>query len=161
MTCFYFNHLFRHFLDLPLFNSDIKDFPESVTKWRELAKSADAFIIATNEYNFSISGVLKNAIDWASVGPHGNCFADKPAAVISAGGGVGGLRATMHLRDIALFLNLHIMNTPSMQVAIFSQPSPFDMSTGDLIDEDQIKRAGDVVAALMTWTSRLQTKVDI
>ena len=89
--------------DLPLFNSDIESeelIPASVVDWRERASKADAFIFSTCEYNFSISAALKNAIDWASRGPKGNLFNDKPAAVVGAGGGAGSLRAQEHLRDI-------------------------------------------------------------
>lgn len=73
---------------------------------------------------------MKNAIDWASKGPDGNLFNDKAAAVAGAGGGAGTLRAQNHLRDVALFLNLHILNAPVMQLKVFQQPSPFDMTTG-------------------------------
>ena len=84
--------------------------PASVIAFREALKKADAFVFATCEYNFSLSAAMKNALDWGSRGDGGNLFDDKPAAVVSAGGGTGGLRAQQHIRDIALFLNLHFMN---------------------------------------------------
>ena len=108
------------------------------------------------EYNFSMSGALKNAIDWASRGPKGNLFNDKPAAVIGSGGGFGSLRAQMHLRDVALFLNLHIMNAPGVTVPIFTPPQQFDMVTGDLVNPATDKSVADVVQALVAWSQRLK-----
>ena len=132
--------------DLPLMNTDLNsNLPDSVTKWRELASSADVFIIATPEYNFGVTAALKNAIDWASQGPLGNCFNDKPAMLVSAGGGMGGLRSQMAVRDIALFLNLHVMNTPSVTLPIYSPPQPFDMATGDLTHAESIEKLGTAV----------------
>lgn len=141
-----------------MFNSDIEgpdDLPAAVLTFRQRAKAADCFIFITCEYNFSLSAALKNAIDWASRGPDGNLFADKAAAVVGAGGGVGSLRAQNHFRDISLFLNLHVMNSPSMQLRIYSQPSPFDMATGDLVDPQEQANCGKVVAALIAWADRI------
>lgn len=145
--------------NLPLMNADMGGSPpDEVTQWRELAKSADMFIFATCEHNFSVSAAMKNAIDWASQGPLGNCFADKPALVMGAGGGVGSLRAQQHLRDIALFLNLHIMNTPGVTLQIYNEPKPFDLSTGDLTNPDKIAEVGKAVDALFVWADRLGPK---
>ena len=98
---------------------------------------------------------MKNAIDWASRGPNGNLFNDKPGLVVSAGGGVGGLRSQEHLRDCALFLNMHMMNTPQLMVQIFNQPSPFQSDTGDLNDETTETRVAKVMHAFIAWTRRL------
>ena len=145
--------------ELPLFNSDLSSSPpEVVVAWREKVKAADVFVIATPEYNFSVTAPLKNCLDWASQGPLGNCFADKPAMIVSAGGGVGGLRSQIHLRDIALFLNLHIMNTNGINLAIYNDPKPFDLATGDLTNPDQIKKVEDAVKALIVWADRLGPK---
>ena len=99
---------------------------------------------------------MKNAIDWASRGPKGNLFNDKSAAVIGSGGGFGSLRAQMHLRDIALFLNLHIMNAPNVTVPIFTPPQQFDNATGDLVNPTTDKSVAEVVQALAAWTQRLK-----
>ena len=105
------------------------------------------------EYNYSISAALKNCIDWASRGPKGNLFNDKPAAIVGAGGGEGTLRAQMHFRDIALFINLLVMNKPELRVQLFSGPPKFD-STGSLVDADTEKRLADVVTAFDAWMKR-------
>lgn len=88
-----------------------------------LLAQADAFIFSCCEYNYSISAPLKNAIDWASRSPQPHGFYDKPAAVVSAGGGFGGMKAQMHLHDISLFLNLHIMNNPQLMCKVGGQES--------------------------------------
>lgn len=144
--------------DLPLFNQDIEGpdvIPASVVAYRQRVKAADAFVFATCENNFSVSAPMKNAIDWASRGPDGNLFNDKAAAVVGAGGGVGSMRAQNHLRDISLFLNLHIMTGPGMTLNIFQPKSPFDMATGDLVDPVQEENCGKVVSALIAWHNRL------
>lgn len=150
-------HTFDLFVpsDLPLVNIDLMadGFPATVVAWRERAAKADAFLFGTCEYNFSLSAALKNAIDWASIGD--NLFKDKPAAIVSAGGGAGGLRAVQHLRDIALFLNLQVMTSNQMQVQVFSQPSPFNSETGDLVSEEQLKKLEGVAEGLIAWTHRL------
>eukprot|EP00670_Eutreptiella_braarudii_P003177 CAMPEP_0174292272 /NCGR_PEP_ID=MMETSP0809-20121228/34876_1 /TAXON_ID=73025 ORGANISM="Eutreptiella gymnastica-like, Strain CCMP1594" /NCGR_SAMPLE_ID=MMETSP0809 /ASSEMBLY_ACC=CAM_ASM_000658 /LENGTH=145 /DNA_ID=CAMNT_0015392223 /DNA_START=120 /DNA_END=554 /DNA_ORIENTATION=- len=139
--------------DLPLFNKDVEDAgaPASVIAFREALKKADAFVFATCEYNFSLSAAMKNALDWGSRGDGGNLFDDKPAAVVSAGGGTGGLRAQQHIRDIALFLNLHFMNKAEVQLKIFTNPSPFDSATGDLVHEESVARCEKSLHALIEW----------
>lgn len=144
--------------DLPLFNQDLEKgtVPDSVQEFRSKCLKADAFIFSLCEYNFSLSAAAKNAIDWGSRGPEGNVFDDKSAAVVTAGGGDGGLRAQQHFRDIALFLNMHVMNKPDLRAKIFSQPMPFDMATGDLVDKDLDDRAALVMQGLVDWTMRLR-----
>ena len=109
----------------------------------------------SSEYNFGTTAALKNAIDWASQGPLGNCFNDKPALLVSAGGGIGGIRSQMHVRDMALFLNLHVMNTPSVSLQIYTPPMPFDMSTGDLTHPESIEKVKVAVQALIAWSDRI------
>lgn len=148
--------------DLPLFNQDLERpdlVPEAVKEYRQRLKAADAFLFGLSEYNFSMSGAAKNAIDWGSRGADGgNLFNDKAAAVVSAGGGVGGQRAAAHFRDSALFLNLHVMNKPDLSARIYQSPSPFNLESGDLVDEDMRVNAGKVVDALIEWTNRIAVK---
>lgn len=146
--------------DLPLFNQELEGdaTPQVVLDYRDRLRRADAFLFAANEYNFSVSAALKNAIDWGSRGAGGNLFNDKPGAVVSAAGGAGGLRAQNHLRDIALFINLHMMNHPQVQVKIRDQPPPFDDSTGDLISVDQLEHVGKFLQAFLVWAHRIGAK---
>ena len=90
---------------IPLFNLDIEsNLPEPVRLLREKITSADALIIAVTEYNYSISGVLKNAIDWASRPAQNSSLNGKPFAMMGAGGGLGTARAQYHLRQIAVWV---------------------------------------------------------
>lgn len=98
-------------------------------------------------------GPLKNAIDWASRAP--NCWADKPAAVVSAGGNFGGGRAQYHLRQVGVFLDLHFINKPELFVHAFQPPPKFD-SDGNLIDPDTKERLKQVLLSLQAFTLRLQ-----
>ncbi|RYH20413.1 NAD(P)H-dependent oxidoreductase [archaeon] len=144
--------------DLPLFNQDIEApdvVPESVKTFRSRVKTADVFLFAACEYNYGISGVLKNAIDWASRGPDGNLFGDRPAGVIGAAGGQGSIRSQNQLRDIAVFLNLHMLNHPTVAFNIFSNPTPFDLTTGDLTGASEKDQVARYVDALVAWARRI------
>ncbi len=116
------------------FNQDLETkMPEKVQKFKASIKAADAILIATPEYNYSIPGVLKNAIDWASR-PYGdNSFEGKPVTVMSASTGtLGGARAQYHLRQIFVFLNMYPVNRPEVIVTFASQKIDEE---GRLIDE--------------------------
>jgi len=96
---------------IPLFNQDLTDsgnIPEPVQQFKAL--------IATPEYNYSMPGVLKNAIDWASRPVQGSPLDGKPLAMMGAGGGMGTSRAQYHLRQIAVFTNLLPLNKPKVTV---------------------------------------------
>ncbi|MDE2590790.1 MAG: NAD(P)H-dependent oxidoreductase, partial [Patescibacteria group bacterium] len=119
--------------DFPLYNQDEEaKIPESVKEFKEKIKKADAILIATPEYNFSIPGYLKNAIDWATR-PYGdNSFADKPAAIMSSSPGMlGGIKAQYALRQICVFLNLHVLNTPEIVIPAIHEK----IKDGKLTDE--------------------------
>jgi chromate reductase, NAD(P)H dehydrogenase (quinone) len=123
---------------IPPFNQDIeKDMPTKIREFKSKIREADAILIATPEYNYSVPGVLKNAIDWASR-PYGdNAFEGKPAAIMSASVGMlGGARAQYHLRQIFVFLNMYPINGPEV-ILSFSQDK-FD-ANGKLTDENTKK----------------------
>lgn len=104
--------------DLPLFNQDLEAAPPAPwTRFREEVKAADAVLWATPEYNRSVPGVLKNALDVGSR-PYGHSvFNGKPAAVISASmGAVGGFGANHHLRQSLTFLNMPTMPQPEAYI---------------------------------------------
>jgi chromate reductase len=108
---------------IPPFNQDFENrLPEKVKEFKAKIRAADAILIATPEYNYSIPGVLKNAIDWASR-PYGdNAFEDKPVAIMGASGGMlGSARAQYHLRQTFVFLNMHPLNKPEVIVTFASE----------------------------------------
>ena len=141
--------------DIPLFNQDEeKGMPESVKIFKEKIKKADAVLIATPEYNRSIPGVLKNAIDWASR-PYGdNSFDDKAVATIGASGGaiIGTAVAQYHLRQIFSFLNAHPLERPQ----IFIGGAGDKIENGLFVDEDTITLIKDLVQKLAEWAIRLK-----
>ena len=105
--------------DIPLYNADVqeKGFPAPVTTLGDAIRKSDGVIIVTPEYNYSIPGVLKNAIDWVSRLPD-QPFAHKPVALQSASmGPLGGARAQYHLRQTLVFLEAHVFNRPEIFIA--------------------------------------------
>lgn len=119
---------------IPLFNQDEeRNPPAKVVELKRRVREADAILIVTPEYNYSVPGVLKNAIDWASR-PYGdNAWDGKPAAIMGASiGAIGTARAQYHLRQIFVFLNVFPVNRP--EVMIGNAPQRFD-AEGNLTDE--------------------------
>lgn len=141
--------------DIPPFSQDLEaDMPPVIKDLKSKVKAADAILFVTPEYNYSVSGVLKNAIDWASR-PYGdNSWDGKPVAVMSASIGLlGGARAQYHLRQSLVFLNMHALNQPEVMIANAAQK--FD-ENGNLTDEETRKRIRQLIEALVDWTKRLK-----
>jgi chromate reductase len=139
---------------LPLYNEDVKaaGFPPVVQALRDKIKAADALLFATPEYNYSMSGVLKNAIDWASRPPD-QPFNDKPVAIMGASpSALGTGRAQYHLRQSCIFLNMHLVNKP--EVMIVAAHTKFDPQ-GKLTDEATRGLVRDLVVSLAAWTRRI------
>ena len=145
---------FADLSQIPLYDQDLRDkvVPEAVQTLCQQILDADAVLFSTPEYNYSVSGVLKNAIDWLSrLDPQP--FADKPVAVMSASMSVfGGVRAQYDLRRILIYLDGHFLNKPEVMIA--SAHTKFD-EDGKLTDEDTRKFIGKLVTALGDWTRRL------
>ena len=138
----------------PLYNEDVRaqGFPPPVEKLRQQIKEADALLFATPEYNYSISGVLKNAIDWASRPPD-QPFNGKPVAIMGATAGLWGTsRAQYHLRQSCVFLNMLPINKP--EVLIAQAQNKFD-AEGRLTDQATRDLIGQLLVALRDWTHRL------
>ncbi len=142
---------------IPPFNNDnINNPPEKVMEFKEKIRNADALLIATPEYNYSIPGVLKNAIDWASRPFQGNPLEDKPVAIMSASTGrLGGARAQYHLRQAFVFLNMHPLNRPEIMV---SQAADNFDANGRLTNEQTRTLIKQQIEALVEWTNRLKCK---
>jgi chromate reductase len=142
---------------IPVFNQDFEGQPpQRVKDFKSKIKSADAILIVTPEYNYSIPGVLKNAIDWASR-PYGdNAFSGKPVAVMGASTGIlGTARAQYHLRQTFVFLNMYPVNSP--EVFVTYAPEKFDES-GGLKDERTKKQVALLLENLVFWTLTLRKK---
>jgi chromate reductase len=140
---------------IPPFNQDLENqMPEKVKKFKAMIKAADAILIATPEHNYSIPGVLKNAIDWASR-PYGdNSFEGKPVAIMSASTGMlGGARAQYHLRQTFVFLNMYPINRP--EVIVTFAPQKID-EKGRVTDENTRKLIRELLENLVVWTRKLK-----
>ncbi|GMP41137.1 hypothetical protein CsSME_00011334 [Camellia sinensis var. sinensis] len=143
---------------LPMLNTDLEvngTFPQAVEAFRQKIREADSVLFASPEYNYSVTAPLKNAIDWASRPP--NVWADKAAAIVSAGGGFGGGLSQYHLRQIGVYIDLHFINKPEFFLNAFQAPSKFD-SDGNLIDMATKAKLKEVLLSLQAFTLRLQSK---
>ena len=141
--------------DIPLFNQDVLDagYPEPVRIFRERIAAADVLLVASPEYNYSISGVLKNAIDWASRPPNPP-LNDKPLGILGASPGMlGTVRGQMALRQVCLFTNMIPMNKPEF---FLSHAKDKFNEEGRLTDEETRKKLRDYLVALSTWAQRLR-----
>jgi len=139
---------------IPPFNQDEEaNPPGKVTLFKSRIRAADAILFVTPEYNYSIPGVLKNAIDWASR-PYGDsAWEGKPVAVMGASGGPQGTaRAQYHLRQTFVFLNMFPVNRP--EVMIGNAQQRFD-EQGNLTDETSRKLMRQLLENLVAWTQRL------
>jgi chromate reductase len=141
--------------DLPLYNDDIREagYPAPVERLRRQIAEADAVLFVTPEYNYSVSGVLKNAIDWASRPPN-QPFDGKPVGIMGASGGLfGTARAQYHLRQMLIFLNAFPVNKP--EVMIGQAQTKFD-EAGNLTDEATREFIRKLLVSLVAWTERLK-----
>ena len=140
---------------IPIYNDDVRaaGIPASVlARGADIAR-ADAVLIATPEYNFSIPGVLKNAIDWISRLPD-QPFKNKPVAILGASPGpVGTARAQYDLRKVFVFLDAHVLNKP--EIMISNAGTRFD-AEGKLTDETSRKFLASQIEALRAWAARLK-----
>jgi chromate reductase len=140
---------------LPGYSQDFdKAPPAQVTDMKQRIRAADAVLFVTPEYNYSIPGVLKNAIDWASR-PYGDsAWQGKPCAIMGATvGALGTARAQYHLRQMLVFLDMHPLNKP--EVMIGNAAARFD-AQGKLTDEDTRKLIKAQMEALVKWTRLLR-----
>ena len=139
---------------IPPYDEDLRSqgTPEPVEKLAAAIAGADAVLIATPEYNYSIPGVLKNAIDWISR-LEDQPFNGKPVAIMGASmGRLGTARAQYHLRQVFVFLNAMVMNRP--EVMIGAAHTLFD-DQGQLTDESTTKHVAGLLEALAAHARRL------
>ncbi len=143
---------------LPMYNGDVEALgdPESVLHLKERIVAADALLLSTPEYNYSTTGALKNALDWASrpLRPSRTMTTSgKPLAIMGAGGRFGTVRAQHHLRQIAVEMGMLTLAKPEVQIM-----RPRDKFDADLrlIDETTREELGALLEALAHWTRRLR-----
>lgn len=121
-------------LDVPMFNPDTEqEKNEATLKLIQQMKDADAFVLASPEYNYSMTAPLKNALDWGSRIPGNEGFKGKACALLSAGGGFHGGRSHYHVRQVAVFLDLYVLNKPEVFLSSFD--GTFDPETSKLVSE--------------------------
>jgi chromate reductase len=140
---------------IPPFNQDLETrMPEKIKEFKVRIRAADAILIATPEYNYSIPGVLKNAIDWASR-PYGdNVLEGKPVAVMSASVGMlGGARVQYHLRQVFVFLDMYPINRPEVMVALAGEK----IDENDRVHDEKTRgKMKELLDALVIWTRKLE-----
>lgn len=141
--------------DLPLYNNDLdKEIkPESIARLIRTIDKSDGLLIATPEYNYSLPGVLKNAIDWASRPGYKSVLAGKPAGIISASQSViGGARVQLHLRDVFSSTLTPVVPSPPFLVPLAQEK--FNQE-GELIDEETLRRLDRYMKDLVQWVDRV------
>jgi chromate reductase len=142
---------------IPLFNEDVErqGDPEAVTAFRAALAGADALLVASPEYNFGISGVLKNAIDWASRPPGKSVLSGKPTAIVGASPGPGATRLSQAmLRQVLTALAVPVLPSPLFMLA----QSGDKFADGRLADERSRELLRRVLDGLVTWTTKLRPR---
>jgi chromate reductase, NAD(P)H dehydrogenase (quinone) len=140
---------------IPPYNQDDEQHPPvPVADLKARIRAADAILLVTPEYNYSIPGVLKNAIDWASR-PHGDSAWDgKAVAVMGASPGtLGTARAQYHLRQVFVFLNMHALNRPEVMISHAAQRFDAQGHLTDTTTQDLIRQ---LLRNLVDWTRHLR-----
>jgi NAD(P)H-dependent FMN reductase len=149
-------------LAMPLYDHDLEDasgLPDGARKLKTLLRESDGFLIASPEYNSSISPALKNAIDWASRAesddePPLAAYRGKAAALLAASpGALGGLRGLVTVRSILGNIGVHVLPD---QLAIGTAHEAFD-AAGQLKDERKAKQVASLAQALVAFTQKLRT----
>lgn len=140
---------------MPPFNADVEALgdPPPVLAFKAAIAHAHALLIVTPEYNYSLPGVLKNALDWASRPAASSVLNGKPLAMMGASTGLlGTVRAQLHLRQVCVFTNMLPLNRP--EVFVTRAAGKFD-ATGRLTDEETRQRVRTLLDALIAWADRL------
>jgi chromate reductase len=143
--------------DIPVYNADIQNgpgFPASVNALADAIRAADGVVIVTPEYNYSVPGGLKNAIDWVSR-LKDQPFVNKPVAIQSASmGPLGGPRAQYHLRQMLVFLDALAFNKP--EIFIGAAHTKVDEATGELKDQPTKDIIKQQLTAFATFIARVK-----
>jgi chromate reductase len=147
------------FEKFPIYNADVETssgFPADVTAWADAVRKADALIVVSPEYNWSVPGGLKNAIDWASRLKE-QPFKDEPVALQSCARGLlGGSRMQYHLRMALTALDAHILGRP--EVIVTFAPQKFDEKTLELKDQTAIDLIKQQLAGFEKYARKISGK---
>jgi len=141
---------------IPFFNEDLEgqSLPEAVLELASSVQAADALLLVTPEYNYSVAPVIKNAIDWVSRQSTGAPVMGKPVAIMSASTGMfGGARAQYHLRQTCVICNMMPLNRP--EVFIMQAQNKFDQDL-KLTDDYTSKAITNLLQSLVVWTRLLK-----
>jgi chromate reductase len=142
--------------DVPLYDRDVEaeGDPPGVTALKDAVRQADAVLIATPEYQHSLPGVLKNALDWASRPPSDPPLRHKPVAILGATPGrYGTARAQMHVREVLAYNAAMVLQRPEVMVANVREAFDDD---GRLMDEGAIRFLGEMLETLAAWTRHVR-----
>lgn len=139
--------------DFPLYDQDLnaQGIPDAVMRVHEQLKAADAIVLASPEYNYSISGVLKNAIDWLSR-VENQAFDGKAVSIMGASPGMGTARSQYHLRQVLVFMNAFVVNKPEVMIA--QAGDKFD-DEGNLTDQRTIDFLDRALTSLINLSQQL------
>ncbi len=141
--------------DLPFFNEDLErdGDPPPVQRFKQQLDRADAILLLTAEYSYSIPGVLKNAIDWAGRPANRSVLRGKPAGIMGASAGrSGSSRAQLHLRQI--FVHLGIVTMPGPDLDVTFAADKFN-ALGELSDQTALDAMKQLLVGLVEWTERV------
>ncbi len=142
---------------IPAFNQDIENsaMPKRVKAFKKAIRGADALLIVTPEYNYSVPGYLKNAIDWASRPDADNSFIGKPASVMSSSDGqFGGIRASLHMRQIMLGSGMHAISGIEVKVTNADEK----IKNGKVTDKKIIGQMKKQLKNLTDWAILMKKK---
>lgn len=139
----------------PIFSQDLeRDPPADVRAFKTKIREADAILFATPEHNYSVSALLKNAIEWGGRPDEDNSWDGKPAAMVSASSAIrGGVRAQLHLRHILVDVNMFAVNRPQVYVGRAQQAFDSEMKLTDETVKGQLTR---LLQALVDWAERFR-----
>ncbi len=140
---------------IPGFDQDEENNPPPpIVELKSRVRAADAILFVTPEYNYSIPGVLKNAIDWASRPYSDNAWDGKPVAIMGASiGMLGSARAQYHLRQCCVYLNMYPLNQPEVMISLAAER--FDAG-GNLVDDRSREFIARLLKGLVDWTRKLK-----
>jgi len=140
--------------NLPLYNQDMENILNpAVNDFKQKIEEADAILFSSPEYNYSIPGVLKNAIDVASRPWGKNSWAGKPAAIMGASvGALGTSRMQYHLRQTMIFLDMYPLNKPEVMVMTAQEKIN---ESGEITDKHTKEKIAELLVALVAWGKKL------